>query len=175
MKRINKKLSSLFITFLLSFVISSCKTDSLVNFESEEYNIFLAGNNNIEKFPDEFYYSRIITSVNVDIIIRKFSLNKKVFDCQELKVSQLEISDDSENIIYFCKEKNIRAYLSSESDTTNNFYYKIYSIKIPEEEFSRNELIDSKSQYLIMTYEIDGVKYSEKLFRDEKKYFITRT
>lgn len=175
MKRINKKLSLIFISFLLCLVISSCKTDSWVNFESEEYNIFLTGDYNNKKFPDDFYYSRIMTVVNVDIIIRKFSSNKEIFDCQEIKVAQLELSDDRGNTIYFCKEKNLGAYTSSESDTKNNLFYKIYSFKVPEEELSRNELIKSKSQYLMMTYEIDGVKYSEKLIRDEKKYFITRT
>ena len=71
-----KEISKLILLFLLGYVIFSifsCKTASIVNFESESFEQFKSNSILIDEYPDTFYYTRVTTAVWVQLIFRKFS------------------------------------------------------------------------------------------------------
>lgn len=165
MKGINK---ILIIFYLLSLL--SCKTASLITFESEKHADF--NNNKITKVDDDpFFYNRILTAVCVDIVFFKYSKTK---DFNDICVKKFKIYDDNENLIYF-KENVVLSSFNSTIDEINNFYSKIYYHEFAEEEISRSKFENYKTKYVILKYEIDGKEYSDKLIRKEEKHFVLPT
>ena len=152
------------------FTIFSCKTASIVNFESENFENFKKDAIALETLPEEFYFTRILTASCVDIVVFKFS-KENIFN--EFLAKDIVIEDDDRNIIYKRDFMKFNSY--DLTDVINDCHYKTYSYEIPREEFDRIALKNYKTSYVIISFEIDGIKYSEKLKREEKKYFVTRT
>ena len=96
MKETNKiKIFVLIITIIFS--LESCKIIPSVSFESEKYEQFKKADKFSESLPNEFYFTRIMTTVCVDIIFRKFSVENKF---ENISVHNLIIKDDKKNIIF---------------------------------------------------------------------------
>ena len=57
----------------------------------------------------------------------------------------------------------------------NGYNYQIYSYKMSDNELNRNVLRNLKTKFIIIIFEINGKKYSEKLNRVETRYVITQT
>ena len=169
MKEINKVKTSIFIICIfLSFI--SCKTFPLVSFESEKYEQFKHSSKQLEDIPNEFYFSRIMTSVCVDIIFRKFSIENKF---ENISVHNLIIKDDKNNIIF--QKDNVILKSNGINHYEKEICFQLYSYKITENELNRKELENYKTKYVILSFIIDGKEYSEKLKRVEKKHLLTRT
>lgn len=168
-----KEISKIIILFLLGYVmfsIFSCKTASIVNFESESFEQFKSNSILIDEYPDTFYYTRITTAVWVQIIFRKFS---KENDFSEIFLQNITIIDDKETELY--KAENILLSSNGVLHSENNCNYEIYSYQIENSDFTPNVLQTYKTEYIILNFEINGIKYSERLKRNEKKYLVTRT
>lgn len=169
MKGINKILR-LFLFGFIMFSIFSCKTASIINFESENFENFKNDTISLESLPEDFYFSRILTATCVDIVIFKFS---KQNNFKELFAKNIVIEDDDGNVIFKQDSMKFKSYDSI--NVIQDCHYKTYSYEIPYEEFDRVTLRNYKTNCIILSFEIDGTKYSEKLKRDEKKYLVTRT
>ena len=169
MKEINKIIILLSIGCIM-FSICSCKTASIVTFESARFERFKNGVITSEILSEEFYFTRILTATCVDIVIFKFS---KKNNFEDIFVKNIVIIDDTGNKL-FEKEKVLltsNGILHSEYDCN----YEIYSYEIPSEEFDKITFQNYKSNCILLSFEIDGTKYTEKLKRNEKKYVVTRT
>ena len=152
------------------FSVFSCKTASIVNFESENFANFKKESISLDVLPQEFYFTRILTATCVNIVIFKFSKNDNF---KEFFVKNIIIEDDNGNIIYKKDLVELNSYDST--DIINDCHYKIYSYEIPHEEFDRIALKNYRTNFIIISFEVDGIKYSEKLKREEKKYIVTPT
>lgn len=169
MREINKILNKIIIGCVIMSLLS-CKTASLVNFENENFEKFKNNTLSLQILPEEFYFSRILTAIRVDFVFRRFS---KTNNFNEIIMQNITIQDDSGNIIYRNELPYLQVY--DEVETLNECGYKIYYCEIPQEEFDRNILKNYKTKFIILSFEINGKQYSEKLKRVEKKYLITRT
>ena len=170
MREINKVFMIIILLELIAISIISCKTVSLVNFESEEFEQFkIYKSNNINNSGD-LYFTRIITAKCIDIVFRKISINK---DFKDICIENIQIFDDGGNRIF--SKKVIQLTSSGITHKLNDYEYQIYSYEIPNEEFDRFFLKNYKTAFIIISFEIEGKQYSEKLKRVEKKYIVTRT
>ena len=160
----------LFLLVCVMFSLFSCKTASLVNFESESYEQFKNETLYLEELPEEFYYARILTATCIEIVLRRFSLNN---DFGEIKLENVKLVDDKGLDIY----ENEQISLTSNGivHIENDCNYEIYAFQIETSVFFPQKLENYKTDYIILSFEIDGKKYSEKLNRVEKKYIVTRT
>lgn len=167
-----KETNNLFIILgiIILFSLSSCKTTSIVNYESEQYEQFKQNSDCLYTVFDEFYFSRIMTTVYTDLIIKRFSKNN-VFP--EIKIENIIIKDDSENIVFQKKEMHLKP--NGINHVENGYNYQIYSYKMSDNELNRNVLRNLKTKFIIMMFEINGKTYSEKLNRVETRYVITQT
>ena len=141
----------------------SCRTVSIVDFESEGYERFKVGKTAFQDLPDEFYFARIMTAVCVDVVFRKFSARKEF---EQIEIRSITIRDDRGNIIFeqdsACLDPN------GISHVEKNHTYQLYSFKIPQEQLSSQELSQYKTHYITFSFEISGKGYSEKLKHIEK-------
>ena len=169
MKEISK-LSIILLLGCLMFTTFSCKTASIINFESEAFEKFKSSSIRIEEYPDTFYYTRITTAVWVQLIFRKFS---KENDFSELILQNISIVDDEGLELY--KVDNVLIFSNDVLHSENSCNYQIYSYQIDNSVLSPEVFQKNQTEYIIINFEIDGIKYSEKLTRDEKKYLVTRT
>jgi len=169
MKEINKIIVLLLIECVM-FSILSCKTAAIVNFETSSFEQFKTGSLSLKQLPEEFYFARILTANCVDIVIFKFSEKNRF---EDIVAKNIVVNDDNGNLIYKRDYLILNSYDSI--DAINNCHYKTYFYEFPHEEFDRIALRNYKTKYIILNFEINGVKYSEKLIRNEKKYIVSRT
>ena len=169
MKEISKIILLLLIGCVM-FSIFSCKTTSIINFESEKFEKFKNGSLSLKQLPEEYYFARILTATCVDIVFFKFS-KKNSFE--DIFAKNVVVNDDNGNLIYKRDYMQFNSYNST--DFINNCHYKTYFYEIPHEELDRITLKNYKTEYIILSFEINGVKSSEKLKRVEKKYIVART
>lgn len=168
MKEINRIIKMLFLGCAVFFIFS-CKTASIVNFESENFERF-KNQSDSQNYPDTFYFARVMTASCVDLIFFRFSRDG---DCSDILVKNIAVYDDK-NVKLFEKEIlkiTSNGFVHKEKDVD----YEIYSYEMPREEFDRTTLKNCKTDYIILNFEIGGIKYSEKLNRVEKKYLLTRS
>ena len=170
MKEINKYFLKIIILIIFCTLVFSCKTDSLVNFESESFRAFKNGDLLLDELPEEFYFTRIMTTVCVDIIFRKFSVENKF---ENISVHNLIIKDDKKNIIF--QKDNVILKSNGINHYEKEICFQLYSYELTENELNRLDLEKYKTKYVTLSYNIDGVSYSEKLKLIEKKYILTRT
>lgn len=169
MKETNKiKIFVLIITIIFS--LESCKIIPSVSFESEKYEQFKRADKFSESLPDEFYFTKIMTTVCVDIIFRKFSVENKF---ENISVHNLIIKDDKKNIIF--QKDNVILKSNGINHYEKEICFQLYSYELTENELNRLDLEKYKTKYVTLSYNIDGVSYSERLKRIEKKYILTRT
>ncbi len=152
---------------MLSF---SCTAASVVSFESENFERFKVNAILTDESPDTFYYARVTTAVRVALIFRKFS---KENDFPETLFQNISIFDDKGTVLY--KKERVSLSPNGIVHSENGRNYEIYSYEIEKSECNPNILENHKTEYIILAFEIDGKKYSEKLKRVEKKYLVTRT
>ncbi|MDE6718979.1 MAG: hypothetical protein K2J68_03890 [Treponemataceae bacterium] len=152
------------------FSLSSCKTASIVNFESEKFEQFKTNSISIDEYPDTFYYAHVMTAVQVQLIFMKFS---KENDFSETLFQNISMLDDKGIELY--KKEQVSLSSNGIPHSENGCNYEIYSYQIEKSEFAPNILENHITEYIILAFEIDGKKYSEKLKRVEKKYLVTRT
>lgn len=152
------------------FSLFSCKTASIVNFESEKFEQFKTKAVLIDAYPDTFYYARVMTAVQVQLIFMKFS---KENDFSETLFQNISMLDDKGSELY--KKEQVSLSSNGILHSENSCNYEIYSYQIEKSEFAPNILEHHITEYIILAFEIDGKKYSEKLKRVEKKYLVTRT
>ena len=168
------KESGRIIVFLLMvcvmFSLFSCKTASIVNFESEKFEQFKTNATLIDAYPNTFYYARVMTAVQVQLIFMKFS---KENDFSETLFQNISMLDDKGIELY--KKEQVSLSSNGILHSENGCNYEIYSYQIEKSEFAPNILKNHITEYIILAFEIDGKKYSEKLKRVEKKYLVTRT
>lgn len=170
MKEINKYFLKIIILIIFCTLVFSCKTYSLVNFESESFRAFKDGDLLLDELPEEFYYTRILTAICVDIVFLRFS---KFNDFNDVVLDKLTIKDDKGEVIFNANKIQLKSHNGIE--ILNNCNYKVYFWEIPQEQFDRNILRNYKTKYVILNFEIERKNYSKKLKRVEKKYILTRT
>lgn len=169
MKEINK-IFKVIIIGIISMGFFSCMMYKLVNYDSERFEEFKKGELKGE-LTDEFYCSRIITAVWLDLIIERYS---RVNNFGEIVVSNICILDDKSEILYQLESAKFDSFITKNTDIKNNYYYKVYSYKI-EDENLRIRFRDLKTKYLIINFEIDGKQYSDKLKKEVSRYPLLRT
>lgn len=91
----------------------------------------------------------------------------------EIFLQNITIIDDKETELY--KAENVLLSSNGVLHSENNCNYEIYSYQIENSDFTPNVLQTYKTEYIILNFEINGIKYSERLKRNEKKYLVTRT
>ncbi|MGN0739706.1 MAG: hypothetical protein ACI4LX_06005 [Treponema sp.] len=168
-----KEISRIIIFLLMGFVIfslSSCKTAFIVNFESESFEKFKTGSFLTDEYPETFYYTRVTTSVWVQLIFRKFSRNNNF---SEILVQNILILDDKGTELY--KKNQVSLSSNGILHSENNCNYEIYLYQIENTDFAPVILENNKTEYIILKFEIEGKKYSEKLKRVEKKHLVLPT
>lgn len=111
-----------------------------------------------------FYYTRVTTTVWVDLIFMKFSKND---DFSDIDVRNISIKDDKGNDILLFPDMHLQA--SGIINTLDNINYEIYSFEIDNEE-NRTRLKNYKTKFIIFSFEVDGKQYTQKLKRVEEKY-----
>lgn len=111
-----------------------------------------------------------MTTVCVDIIFRKFSVENKF---ENISVHNLIIKDDKKNIIF--QKDNVILKSNGINHYEKEICFQLYSYELTENELNRLDLEKYKTKYVTLSYNIDGVSYSEILKRIEKKYILTRT
>lgn len=169
MKEINRIIRSLLLGCIM-FSIFSCKTASIVNFESESFENFKKQSYSLDNYQTTFYFARVTTAVWVNLIFFRFSKENNFSD---IYIKNVSIYDDKNTKLF---EKDIikitsNGYVHNEKDVN----YEIYSYKIENSELSPQWLSNYETEYIILYFEINGIKYSEKLKRVEKKYIVTQT
>lgn len=152
------------------FSIFSCKVASIVSFESENFERFKADAILIDECSDSFYYARVTTAVQVTLIFRKFS---KENDFPETLFQNISIFDDKGSELY--KKEQVSLLPNGIVHSENGRNYEIYSYQIEKSECNPNILENHKTEYIILSFETEGKRYSEKLTRVEKKYLVTRS
>jgi hypothetical protein len=170
MKEINKY----FIIILIGFctmVLFSCRSGKLVNFESDSFEKFKNQEFEESEFSRVLYFSRITTAVWVDLVIVKYSKDKTN---EEIIANNIMILDDKDNVLYQSNSVTFDSYSQADTDMLNNYYYKVYSYKVDDEDL-RTKFRKHKTKYLIINFEIDGKGYSDKLKRVVERYPILRT
>lgn len=170
MKEINKIFIKIVFFVVICMSFFSCKTDSFVTFESELFRAYRDGNVSLDEFSENFYFTRILTTICVDIVILRFS---KYNEFRDIVLDNIEIEDDNGEKIFEAGKTSLKCHEGTEN--LNNCNYKVYYWEIPQNEFDRIVLKNYKTKYVILRFKIDGIEYTEKLKRIEKKYFITRT
>lgn len=168
-----KEISRIIVFLLIGgimFSIFSCKTASIVSFESENFEQFKADSILIDEYPDTFYYARVTTAVWVQLIFIKFS---KKNDFSKSIFQNISIFDDKGSELY--KKEQVSLSSNGILHSENGCNYEIYSYQIGKSEFNPNILENYITEYIILAFEINGKKYSERLKRIEKKYLVTRT
>ena len=167
----NKIYSKLILIVFLFFSLFSCKTTSLVNYESINYEKFQEGILNISVMSDnDLYFTRIITATSSTICFFRYSEKK---DIQDINIKNLKIKDEYENLIY--EKQMIIPETTGLIHNENNFYYKIFSFDIDPAELDRQILKNYKTNFIILEFEINGKHLSDKLKKVEKKYIVTPT
>ena len=100
--------------------IFSCKTDSLVTFESELFRAYRDGNVSLDEFSEDFYFTRILTTICVDIVILKFS---KYNEFKDIVLDNIEIIDDNGKKIFEAGKTPFKCHEGIEN--LNNCNYKV--------------------------------------------------
>ena len=120
MKEINKYFLKIIILIFFCTLVFSCKTDSLVNFESESFRAFKNGDLLLDELPEEFYYTRILTAICVDIVFLRFS---KFNDFNDVVLDKLTIKDDKGEVIFNANKIPLKSHKGIE--ILNNCNYKV--------------------------------------------------
>ncbi len=162
------KLKTLFI-FFISLSLLSCESEVMVNYESKKYEEFVS-NENTQELPDEFYINRLHLVSNVDIVVQRFS---RYYDFEDIIVENLVILDDCNHVLF--KKDNAKLTAYDSIDTLREFNRKVYYYQIKDDEFEFDKLNEHGPKSVLLIYEIKGVKYSEELYRDEKRYLLLPT
>lgn len=170
MKEISKTAIIFLVMGCFSVGLFSCKRGTFVNFESDAFEEFKKREVNSLELPDDFYYTRIMTTECVDLIFRKFSLKNEF---ENINVKNITIADDKGNVIYRKEEIELKPTGFTYND--NNCNYQIYSYEIDNNEFNRDELRSYKTKYITVNFEINGKTYSETLKKTVSRYPIMRT
>jgi len=169
MKGINKIIIFFFVMIVFSMDLFSCKMVSLVSYESEEFEKFKNKPLSESELPNDIYFTRIMTTVWVDLIFRKFS---KSGDFDEMEVKNISIEDDRGRVIEEFQDSVLKS--NGVNNELNGCNYQLYSYRIDNEEL-RLRLEKYKTKYIMFYYEINGQKYSERLNRTVEKYPLLRT
>lgn len=169
MKEINKTIFKILIGGVLIMSLFACKTASIVNFESEKYDEFKKSESS-KLYPDDFYFTRIMTAMWVDIVFTKFS---KTNDFSDITVKNITIFDDKGTTLY--KKESVSLAPYEGVNTENNCNYKIYSFIIDNAELNPDIITNHKTKYITINYQIENDVYIEVLKRTEMKYIVTRT
>lgn len=166
----NKILKKISLLSIFAVLLISCKTASIVNFESISYEKFMEGTFFIPEDCETFYFTRILTASCVNIVFLEFSTDDKN---QNILIRDFTIKDDNDNTIF--KKDEIIPTTTGLIYSQNNYQYKIFSYDPNTNELERSNLKFYKTNHLILEFEINGIKYKDKLKRVEKKYLVTRT
>ncbi len=167
----NKRTCKIILMLLYLLSLFSCKSSSLVNYESINYENFQKGTLNIPVMTnDDFYFTRIMTATSSTICFFRYSEKK---DIPDIAINNLKIKDENGNLIY--EKSMIIPETTGLIHNEKNFYYKIFSLDIDSAELDRKFLKNYKTQFIIVDFEINGKHLSDKLKKIEKKYVISRT
>ena len=167
----NKRTCKIILMLFYLLSLFSCKSASLVNYESINYENFQKGTLNIPVMTnDDLYFTRIMTATSSTICFFRYSEKK---DIQDINIKNLKIKDEYENLIY--EKQMIIPETTGLIHNENNFYYKIFSFDIDPAELDRQILKNYKTNFIILEFEINGKHLSDKLKKIEKKYIVTPT
>lgn len=115
-----------------------------------------------------FFYSKI-PSVN-DITIVFINLSKNNDFPEQIEVNFL-ITDDKQNTILEKTNLPLHGHAGVDAVFRNGYYCKVYYYDVSESELTLDQLYGYKTKYLMLDYEINGIKYSERLIRNERTYY----
>lgn len=169
MKELNKRFITGIIIVGVAMGFLFCKTDYIISFESEEFNTL---NGNVFKkleTTNDIYRTRIMTTVWLELIFKRFSKNTTF---EKITITNIILEDDKGNEIEHFQEVSLEA--NGIMHEENGSFYQLYSFRI-EDEALRIKIKKYKTKYILLKYEINGEKYSEKLKRVVEKYPILRT